>query len=286
MTDWLDVLLPLLVIFVMTVVGLELRAADFFRLRRYPVVLPALVLGQWALLAGLAVLLARWSAVPRPAACGLLLLAAAPVAPIANYYAQLARASVALAVTTTALSSVLAAVVTPIVATLGFRLALGEQAAFTLPLVRVAQQTVIGLVLPLGVGMIIRRLVPGWVAAWRPVLQALSLVAVVVVVGGVLVDQRAVITTELAGYLLAAGLFTGVLLVAGALVTRVVLAPGPDRRALLWGFPGRNVAVATLLAEAALGDRRVTAFVAVLFVLQTGIVVPLALWSGLRHDDG
>jgi BASS family bile acid:Na+ symporter len=216
-------------------------------------------------------------------AVALLLLAAAPSAPVATYYAQLARGSVALAITTTAVSSVMATGMTPLVAAQGFRLALGSEAAFTLPVGRVAHQLLIVLLLPVAAGMALRALAPAWVAARRPLLQGLSLVAIAVVVGGVLGDQWTVVRYQLAGLLPAAGLFTAALLAAGAVAVKAALPPGPDRRAVLWGFPARNVALAVLLADGALGERPVAAAVAVAFVVQACLAVPLAYWLGRQH---
>lgn len=249
MTSLLDVLMPPLVMLVMAVVGMETRPDDFDRVRARPVAIPALVLGQWLVAMAIAVLLARSAWVPRPMAVALLLLAAAPSAPVATYYAQLSRGSVALAITATAVSSVLATGMTPLVAA----------------------------------GMALRALAPAWVAARRPLLQGLSLVAIAVVVGGVLGDQWTVVRYELAGSLPAAGLFTAALLAAGAVAVKAALPPGPDRRAVLWGFPASNVALAVLLADGALGERPVAAAVAVAFVVQACLALPLAYWLGRQH---
>lgn len=47
MTLLLNVSLPLLVILVMTIVGMDLRLEDFLRVRRYPVLVPVMIAGQW-----------------------------------------------------------------------------------------------------------------------------------------------------------------------------------------------------------------------------------------------
>ena len=46
MTLLLDVVLPLLVVFIMTIVGMDLRFADFLRVRRYPLLVPAIIAGR------------------------------------------------------------------------------------------------------------------------------------------------------------------------------------------------------------------------------------------------
>lgn len=122
----LDVAIPLVTFLLMVVVGLDLRAAEFHRVRRRPVVLatgllvPPLVLPPLAL--GLVSLLRPSSAV----AAGLLIVAACPIGGISNVYSLLARADTALSVTLTALSCLLSVVTIPAI-TLGLEMATGSR---------------------------------------------------------------------------------------------------------------------------------------------------------------
>jgi BASS family bile acid:Na+ symporter len=277
-TSLLDVALPLLVIFVMTVVGLELAPADFARARGRAVALGTLLLGQWFAAFVVAVSVGRWAWIPAPAAAGLLLLAAAPVAPISNYYAQLSRGAVAMSVTVTALATVMALFMTPLVAAQGFPLVGRSSVELAVPAATIALQLLLGLLLPVAAGMLIRARAPERAAAWRPAVQRASVVAVIVVLAVVLVDQWPVITDQAGGFAVAAVVFTVALLAAGGLATRLARLDGPDLRALVWGFPVRSVAVAFLLADDTGGGRQVIAAVAVVFVVQAAIGVPLALW--------
>ena len=107
---------PLLIILAMVVVGLELTPADLSRVLRYPAHVAVALLCQvliLPLLAAALILLLR----PAPAiAGGLILAAAAPQAMSSNYFCLLARTDVALSVTLTAASSVLAVASTPLIA--------------------------------------------------------------------------------------------------------------------------------------------------------------------------
>jgi BASS family bile acid:Na+ symporter len=276
--------IPLLVVFIMTVVGTELRFADFRRMRRYPVLVPAIVVGQWLLLTVVAGAIGRLLDLPPAVTAGALLVAAAPVAALSGYYTQVAGGHLALAVTVAALSNALAVVATPLAATLGFRGFLQAGAAFDLPLAKVAQQTVFGLLLPLVAGMLIRRRAPDRIARWRGPLQAIGVVAVVVVLALVAVDQWPTLRAEFGTLLGAAALFTAAMLGAGWLVARLATPSSVDRRAIVWGFPARNVAVATLIATSAAGGAATTSFIAVLFATQVAVLFPLALWLRGRRD--
>ncbi len=117
----IEVGLPVLIILAMTIVGLELTPADLNRVLHYPVEVAASLVGQVLLLpliaAALVVLLR-----PEPAVTGgLILAAAAPQAMSSNYFCLLGRANLALSVTLTAASSVLALASTPLRCEAGIR---------------------------------------------------------------------------------------------------------------------------------------------------------------------
>jgi len=181
--------LPLLIIMAMTIVGLELTVADLRRVLHYPMHVAAALFGQVLLLpliAAALILILR----PGPAISGgLILAAAAPQAISSNYFCLLARADIALSVTLTAVSSALAVATTPLVAGLGFSLLLEQDAGFALPVGKVAQQVVTGLLLPVTAGMLVRHYAPGFVARNHTRFQWLSVGAVVLMLAILLVDQ-------------------------------------------------------------------------------------------------
>lgn len=285
MTQWIVGALPLLVVLVMTIVGMDLRAADFLRVRRHPVLVPAIVIGQWVALTLVAGLVGWLLDMPQAVAGGALLVAAAPVATLSNYYTQLARGHLALAVTVTAVSNALAPLATPLVAAAGFGLFLDESADCALPLATVARQAAAGLLLPLLAGMLIRNRAPAWTTRWRARLQVLSLLAIALVFVAVVADQFEAIRDRFAIYLGASAAFTAAMLATGLLVARLAARSAEDRRALVWGFPARNFAVATLIATAAVGRAQMLSFAAVLFATQIAVLVPLGWRLGRRSGE-
>jgi len=278
----LSVALPLLVVFTMFVVGLSLTRVDFANPVRSPRVTIVALLGQWLLPPVVAVLLVKCLLLPAALAMGVILAAAAPPAVISNYYALLARANVALAVTLTAVASLGAVVCTPLSASVAYWLAMRQSPGFDLPMANVLQQTVIGLLLPVLTGMAVRHFASAWTASYEQILQRLALLAVGLLVAFIVTDQISFIRAQLALVLLTAALFTGLLLAVGWLLGRALSRSGAERRALLFGFPARNLAVATLLAVAAFGRVDIAAFAAVFFLMQVLVLVPLALLLGRR----
>jgi bile acid:Na+ symporter, BASS family len=101
----LNVGLPLFVVFVMAVVGLALTPADSTNVRRYPKAMVLILAGQWAILPFAAGVVAPGLTLPPAFAMGLLIISAAPIATLSNYYSLLARANLAVSVTITAISS-------------------------------------------------------------------------------------------------------------------------------------------------------------------------------------
>ena len=280
MTLLLDVVLPLLVVFIMTIVGMDLRFADFLRVRRYPLLVPAIIAGQWAAATFVAGLVGKLLDLPYNLAGGALLVAAAPVAALSNYYAQLANGHLALAVTVTAISTVLSIALTPLAASAGFAIFLGSAATIDLPLLKIAQQTVVGLALPLLAGMVIRQRAPAWSLRWQRRLQMLGFAASVAIFVFVVVAQFAAIREQWAVLLEASLLYTLALVAVAVIVTRLARLDHADSWALVWGFPARNLAVAALIATTVVGQLAMATFGAVLFAVHLATMIPLALWIG------
>jgi BASS family bile acid:Na+ symporter len=176
-----QVLLPCCLAVIMWVLGLSLTMADFRRVIVVPrgiaiglanllVVSPLLAFGC-AELFGLA-----------PAfAVGLVLLGASPGGTMANLLTHLARGEVALSVTMTAVSSVAALVTVPLYLGLAIdRFGSGLDADVEMPGI-VARVFLITIV-PLAIGMYVRRRRPDWVARVYDRARTLSLVLFLAVV--------------------------------------------------------------------------------------------------------
>jgi BASS family bile acid:Na+ symporter len=281
-TDALPSLVPLVAMLVMGIVGLELAPADFARWRVDARRLGAIVLCQWVVAFGVALLLARVPQVPPTGAAGLLLLAAAPAAPLANFYATLARGRVAVAVTVTGISSVAATVITPLAASAGLWLAADTAVAVAPPLADLARQVGLVLLLPMAAGMALRWQAPAWVAARRQWFTLLGMAAIGSLVTAVLVDQWSTVRGALARHAVLTVAYTLPVLAAGALVVPRVRGLAADRRALVWSFPARSTAIAIALAAGGLRDPGIIGFLAVALVVQMPLLTGLAYWAGRR----
>ncbi len=270
----IDVGLPLLIMLAMTVVGLELTLEDLRRVFHYPVHVAVALFGQVVVLplvAGMLILLLH----PEPAVAGGLILAAtAPQALSSNYYCLLARADIALSVTLTAVSSALAVVSTPLIAGLAFTLLLEQQAGFVLPIGKVMQQVVTGLLLPVIAGMLVRHYAAGFVERNRARFQYLSLVAILAMLAFLGVDQADTIWRNFGSIVLIAVAFTLAASALGFGFAKALSWNREDTVTLVAAFPSRSLSIATLIAVNVLGRLEFLSFAVIFFVVQALLLVP------------
>ena len=261
----------------MTIVGLELTVEDLTRVLHYPLEVAAGLIGQVValpLIAAALILLLH----PEPAvAGGLILAASAPQAMTSNYYCLLGRANVALSVTLTAASSVLALASTPLVSDLAYGMLLQQDASFALPAGKVMQQVLTGLLLPVGAGMLVRHRVPGFVQRNRVRFQRLTALTIAAMLVIILADQADTVRRNLAAILSVALLFTAGAAAVGLGIARALSLPRADMLALLAGFPSRSLSIATLISINVLGRVDFLAFAATFFLVQAAILIPLML---------
>lgn len=148
---------------VMLGLGLSLAVEDFRRLREHPkAVVLALVL-QVVLLPGTAYLLIVAFGMEPLYAVGLMLLAASPGGVSANLFSHLFGGNVALNISLTAINTVLSIISLPLIA--NWAIAAFVQSGQVVPLQFGKIVEVMGIVLlPVGLGMLVRAKSPGWAA--------------------------------------------------------------------------------------------------------------------------
>ena len=149
-------------------------------------------------------------------AAGLLLVSACPGGALSNYYSHLGRLNVALSVMMTAVSSLLAFAVLSFILAIVFPLIASVQQT-EIPAAQLVRQLFVILLLPIGVGMLIRKFFRVIVELHTSRLRALGLVLVVLLLGLILFDQWEGATRLFTDALVLAVLFTGIAVLAGSL---------------------------------------------------------------------
>jgi BASS family bile acid:Na+ symporter len=195
--------LPIALAIIMFGLGLSLTVDDFRRVARTPkAVIVALVL-QVLVLPVVAFGLVLAFDLDPLLAVGVMLLAASPGGTTANLFSHLFHGDVALNITLTAVNSVLAAVTIPLVTNLaiGYFDAEGD---LGLQFAKVLQVIAIVLI-PVGIGMAVRRRSPGFAARADKPVRIFSIVVLATVAIGALLGER----ENLPEYLRQVGLVTG-----------------------------------------------------------------------------
>lgn len=207
--------------FVMFGLGLELTVADFNRLARMPKPVLVGLLGHMFILPLVALAMIGLFPMPAAFAIGLMVVAACPGGAVSNLWTYQARGDVALAVTLTALSAAVAVVWVPVLLNLSVTYLIGESTNIRLPLgptmVHIAMLTVV----PVSLGMAVRRLAPGFAHGMERPVRILSMLLLVLIVVMILVGRR----RELADLMTTVGppvlLYNFLVMAAGLLLARL-----------------------------------------------------------------
>ncbi|HLE97394.1 MAG TPA: bile acid:sodium symporter family protein, partial [Candidatus Thermoplasmatota archaeon] len=190
-----DVVLPLALAVVMFGMGMSLTGADFARIARQPravaVGLVAQVLVLPVVAALVAVLFLRVFAWPDTLVLGLLLLACCPGGTTSNLVTWLARADAALSVTVTAVNSIASAITTPLAFLVLSRVVLGEGARVQVSFLEMAGLVVAVVVVPVVLGMLLRRVRPVWASRAERPMRLFSALFLALVIAGVIFANRA-----------------------------------------------------------------------------------------------
>jgi BASS family bile acid:Na+ symporter len=242
-----NVLLPLALGIVMLGLGLGLTVDDFRRIVTMP---RAVLIGlgvQVILLPGVAFVLAKLFGLPAELAVGLMLLAASPGGATANIYSHLAKGDVALNITLTATNSVLCLGTLPIVLSLSLQHFMGADNYVPPPVIKVIEVAAIILV-PVLIGMTLRRLAPEFAVRMDRPVRAFS----VLVLAGVIAAAVGQEWTRLPGYFATVGLvcllFNVISLAAGYALPRAIALPRRQAIAIAMEIGIHNGTLAIFIA--------------------------------------
>jgi BASS family bile acid:Na+ symporter len=182
--------LPIAIMIIMCGIGMSLTPTDFRRIgeRPKPVLIGLLGHYLWLPLLGFGI---AWLFELQPEyAVGLVLVAACPSGTSSNALTYLARGNVALAVTLTLLSGVITFASVPLLVNLALQVFMGETRDIELPM-GPTMLHLAGLVLvPICVGMLLRRFLPAMAKRVEPVVGAFALLLLAVLIVGIVLQER------------------------------------------------------------------------------------------------
>lgn len=155
-----NVILPLALAIIMLGMGLSLQIEDFKRITKYPKAVSIGSATQLILLPIMGFLVAKVVPMQPEIAVGLVILSLCPGGPSSNMITYLAQGDVALSVTLTVVSSMVTIFTIPIFANLALQHFLGQTAAIALPIGSTMLQIFLITIVPIGLGMYIKRIFP------------------------------------------------------------------------------------------------------------------------------
>jgi bile acid:Na+ symporter, BASS family len=244
------VLLPAALAFIMWTLGLGLTVADFARVAAAPKGVAIGLANLLVLSPLLAFGVASAYGLAPAFAVGLVLLGASPGGTMANLMTHLARGRVALSVTMTAVSSVVAFVTVPLFLTLAINRFDAAGLSGDVEMAGIVARVFAVTILPLAAGMAIRARAPDWVAEHGGVASRAALAAFVVVVAGAVISEWDKVTGSL-GDLAAAALTLNVAAMALSFgLARLARLDGPSATAIALELGVHNAALAIAVGAA------------------------------------
>ncbi len=261
-----DIAIPAVTVYVMVVVGLELSAQDFARVARAPMKLALATVAQTLLLPLVAFAVIVVLDPPLHQTLGLIVIAGCPGGAFSNFFTALARGATALSVALTTTCTLVSVFTLPLVTSAGFALFVDRTAGLRPPILLMIGQLIALLVLPLAVGMGLRRWREPFFGGLQPRLQRLGLVAVIALIAWILVARAPDFRTELIPGFLTASFFLIPAMFLGELLAQLARVPAPERLAYVVELGFRNLGLAVVVTVSLLNQEGFLAFGTVFFV--------------------
>lgn len=181
-----SVLLPLILAFIMFSLGLGLTAEDFRRILQQPRALLVGVFSHFVLLPLVCWLMLSAFGIGGVFAVGFMILAACPTGSTSNLLTYLARGDVALALSFTAVASVITIFTLPLIVTWALGHFLGEARAVSVPVGMMMSQVALVMGVPVTLGMVVRHRFTAWALRFEPrATRIATLLFVLIVVAAV-----------------------------------------------------------------------------------------------------
>lgn len=154
------VVIPVCLFLIMMGMGLTLITNDFKRVLKYPKAVGIGLTNQLILLPIIGFALANIMPLRPEYAVGVMLLVLCPGGTTSNLFTYLAKGDVALSVTMTAIASVITVFTIPIVLSFSLIYFMGSGSEFELPVVKTVLTLVVLTIVPISIGMLIKRYAP------------------------------------------------------------------------------------------------------------------------------
>ncbi|MGP6176048.1 bile acid:sodium symporter family protein [Microbacterium sp. A196] len=245
--------LPVALGIIMLGLGLSLTLADFRRVLKQPKAVLIALLCQLVVLPALCFGLVVLFQLPPVLAVGMMMLAASPGGTTANLYSHLFRGDIALNISLTAVNSVIAVITLPVITNLAimyfqpFDDQLGLQWSKALEVFAIV-------LLPVALGMLIRRLWPRFADGMDRPVRIASIIILIVVIAGAVASNWALLVDNFARLALITIVFCLISLALGYLVPRLLRIGRRQAIATSFEIGIHNATLAIVIAQSVLGS--------------------------------
>lgn len=233
--------------------GLSLTPADFARVLKQPKAVIVALACQLLVLPAICFGLVLVFQLPPVLAVGMMMLAASPGGTTANLYSHLFRGDIALNISLTAVNSVIAVITLPVITNFAimyfnpFDDQLGLQWSKALEVFAIV-------LLPVALGMLVRRFRPKFADAMDRPVRIASVVILIVVIAGAVVSNWTLLVDNIAGLALITILFCLVSLAVGYAAPRLLKVGRRQAIAASFEIGIHNATLAIVIAQTVLGS--------------------------------
>jgi len=258
--------LPVALGIIMLGLGLTLTIGDFARVGKHPKAVFIALACQLLILPAICFGLVLAFNLPPVLAVGMMLLAASPGGTTANVYSHLFRGDVALNVSLTAINSIVAVFTLPVIANLSIAYFMPGGGQLGLQFSKTVEVFAIVL-LPVVLGMLIRKWKPNFASAMDKPVRIASLVILVVVIAGAVISNREALLENFGALAVITIVFCAISLTVGYVVPRLFKVGFSQSVASGFEIGIHNATLAIVIAQSVLGSLEMSLPAAVYGVL-------------------
>ncbi|MGH3691611.1 MAG: bile acid:sodium symporter family protein [Microbacterium sp.] len=245
--------LPVALGIIMLGLGLSLTLADFARVLKQPKAVIIALLCQLVVLPAICFGLVLAFQLPPILAVGMMMLAASPGGTTANLYSHLFRGDIALNISLTAVNSVIAVITLPVIT--NFAIAYFQPFDDRLGLQWSKALEVFAIVLlPVALGMLVRRFWPRFAAGMDKPVRIASVVILIIVIAGAVASNWTLLVANFTQLALITVLFCLISLAIGFLVPRMLRVGKRQAIATSFEIGIHNATLAIVIAQSVLGS--------------------------------
>jgi len=259
-------------IIIMLGMGLSLEALDFKRIFQHPKAIFIGLINQLILLPlvgfGIAVLFPMQPEI----AVGIMILAACPGGPTSNLISFMAKADLALSVTLTAFSSLITILTIPFIINFALTYFMEAGTVIELNVVETIAQIFIIVVIPITIGMLVRRFQPSFAQRMGKPVRVASGVVLALIIVGLVIKERAHFVEYFADAGLATFLLNLISMLLGYMSARVFVLSRRQATSIAIESGIQNGTLAITIAVVLLGN--------------TAFAIPAAVYSLIMFITG